>query len=230
MYRQLSSAKTIETIETLRKRIGERFPLSDLEAVCRELCLLGKDSEQRAERIEKPNILVRVSVSLVIVAMVAVLAYSMSVFDTSLGGNNVGELAQIMNALLNDIVLVGAAILFLVTVESRIKRARILTSLYELRSIAHVIDMHQLTKDPSVLLQKIIQTSSSPKREMSHYELTRYLDYCSEMLSLVGKLAALYSDKTRDPVVLATVNEIESLTAGLNRKIWQKMMMLQKVI
>ena len=34
---------------------------------------------------------------------------------------------------------------------------------------------------------------------MSEFELMRYLDYCSEMLSLTGKLAALYMQNMRDP-------------------------------
>jgi hypothetical protein len=56
--------------------------------------------------------------------------------------------------------------------------------------------------------------------------LGRYLDYCSEMLSLVGKLAALYVQKFDDPVALAAVNEVEDLTTGLSRKIWQKIMII----
>ncbi len=57
---------------------------------------------------------------------------------------------------------------------------------------------------------------------MTQFELTRYLDYCAEMLALIGKLAALYADRVRDSVVIASVNDIENLTAGLGRKIWQK--------
>ena len=62
----------------------------------------------------------------------------------------------------------------------------------------------------------------SPDRTMTQFELTRYLDYCAEMLSLIGKLAALYADRVRDSVVIASVNDVENLTAGLGRKIWQK--------
>lgn len=61
---------------------------------------------------------------------------------------------------------------------------------------------------------------------MSDFELSRYLDYCSELLSLTGKVAALYVQDFQDPVVLAAVNEIEELTTGLSRKIWQKLMVL----
>lgn len=49
-----------------------------------------------------------------------------------------------------------------------------------------------------------------------------YLDYCSEMLSLVGKTAALYAENNDDQVVLQTVEGIEELTMNLSQKIWQK--------
>jgi hypothetical protein len=61
---------------------------------------------------------------------------------------------------------------------------------------------------------------------MSPFELTRYLDYCSEMLSLTSKLAALYAQNLPDPVVIDAVNEIESLTTNLSQKIWQKITIL----
>ena len=46
------------------------------------------------------------------------------------------------------------------------------------------------------------------------------------MLSLIGKLAALYVQKFDDPVALAAVNEVEDLTTSLSRKIWQKIMII----
>jgi hypothetical protein len=61
---------------------------------------------------------------------------------------------------------------------------------------------------------------------MSRFELSRYLDYCSEMLSITGKIAALYIQDFDDDGALAAVNEVESLTTGLSRKIWQKLMIL----
>jgi len=101
-----------------------------------------------------------------------------------------------------------------------------LAALHELRSLAHVVDMHQLTKDPDRFRPDVVLTASSPARQMSQFELSRYLDYCSEMLSLIGKIAALYAQDFDDPSVLAAVNEIESLTTGLSRKIWQKLMIV----
>jgi hypothetical protein len=86
--------------------------------------------------------------------------------------------------------------------------------------------MHQLTKDPEQRLTRPPPTAASPVRTMTRVELGRYLDYCSEMLSVTSKIAALFVERFDDPVTLAAVNEIESLTAGLSRKIWQKISML----
>jgi hypothetical protein len=95
--------------------------------------------------------------------------------------------------------------------------------------MAHIIDMHQLTKDPEPLVFPIGATASSPSRTLTRAELGRYLDYCSEMLAVVGKLAAVHAERLQDPVVLDTVNEIESLTSGLSMKIWQKLLILAQL-
>ena len=63
---------------------------------------------------------------------------------------------------------------------------------------------------------------------MTPFELTRYLDYCSEMLSLTSKLAAVYAQNLPDPVVIDAVNEVESLTTNLSQKIWQKITILDE--
>ena len=101
-------------------------------------------------------------------------------------------------------------------------------AIHELRALAHIIDMHQLTKDPHVITNPGGQTKSSPKRTMTDFELSRYLDYCSEMLSLIGKVAALYVQRFDDPVALSAVDQIEDLTTGLSRKIWQKIMIINQ--
>lgn len=54
---------------------------------------------------------------------------------------------------LNIVILTAVAIFTLTRVEERLKRSLALDDLHELRSIAHVIDMHQLTKDPTALLR-----------------------------------------------------------------------------
>lgn len=110
--------------------------------------------------------------------------------------------------------------------EDRIKRRAILKAMHELRSLAHIIDMHQLTKDPHMVLPGYQPPPGSTWRPMTAFELARYLDYCSEMLALVGKVAALYAQWVNDAVVLSAVDEIETLTNGLSRKMWQKISLI----
>ena len=124
-------------------------------------------------------------------------------------------------------MLLVIGIYFMVSLETRFKRRIALKALYRLRSIIHIVDMHQLTKDPEFADAPAgTATTSSPKRGFTRFELVRYLDYCSEMLSLSSKVAALYVQHLNDAVVLEAVNDIEPLAASLTHKIWQKIMIL----
>jgi hypothetical protein len=83
-----------------------------------------------------------------------------------------------------------------------------------------------LTKDPEWIMGRGQPTAVLPPRRMSRFEVSRYLDYCREMLSTTGKIAALYIQEFDDNVALVAVNEVENLTTGLSRKIWQKLMIV----
>lgn len=226
MYRCLNSEKILNTISTLSRRISERFPGSGLNRVCEELLTIAGESQTRIAWIGKPHRALRILIGALVVLMVGVLVLVLGLASWPRNGFDLVVLVQASEAGLNVFILVSAAILFMVTAETRIKRRRALKAIHELRALAHVIDMHQLTKDPERLLARRLETPSSPKQNLTASELGRYLDYCSEMLSLIGKLAALYVQKFDDPVALNAVNEVEDLTTGLSRKIWQKIMII----
>ena len=213
-YLALDAAEIVRTIERLQSRIEERFPSSGLGQVCGQLLEISQKARERADWIARPILAVRIATIVLSVVIVAGLILMVTRLRPP-GPFELGQFIQVLEAGINDVVLVGAAIFFLTTLESRIKRRRALRALRELRSIAHIIDMHQLTKDP--------ERTQPAKREMSAADLARYLDYCSEMLSLTGKVAALYVQNFEDSVALQAVNEIEDLTTGLARKIWQKL-------
>jgi hypothetical protein len=128
------------------------------------------------------------------------------------------------------VVLTGGTLLFMITIEQRLKRRRALAALHELRAILHVIDMHQLTKDPTASVSVGGKTPSSPVRTLTPYDLSRYLDYCAEMMSLTSKVAVLFAQSLPDPVVTDAVSDIERIASGMAQKIWQKIMMLDPVI
>jgi hypothetical protein len=222
MYRRISPDETQATLDALRRRIYERFPASSLGRVCEELLSVAQATTARVERIARPYYGLRIAAAAIIVASLGALIYSVSQLNLSLAGLKFGELMQATDASLNNVVFIGAALFFVITFETRLKRTRVLQALNELRSIAHVIDMHQLTKDPMIHGVESIATQSSPVRDLTDYELARYLDYCSEMLALTGKVAALYAQASSDGTVISAVNELEVLTTGLSVKIWNK--------
>ena len=226
----------VNTVELLSKRIEERFPDAGLKDVCTNVLKLAKNMESRAVWIGKPVVWLRLVTWLVIAAII-VLSVGPFVWallnqaDESMKSLRLSDIIQLMEAGINDVLLIGAAIFFLLTTEIRYKRKRALEALHEIRSIAHVIDMHQLTKDPHRILngEQYRNTSLSPKMEMTRFELHRYLDYCSEMLALLGKIAAVYVQEFDDGVALASAAEIETLTTGLSSKIWRKIGILSVV-
>jgi len=227
-FRSLDAQKVIETIAALERRIGERFPSTGLRRVCSELLSIAQESSQRAHAIGQTNTPLRVLVFVFLLGSLWVLGWIASLIDfTRTTADSVYSVLQGIEAAANLAVLMGAALFFLFRIEEHVKRRRALRALHELRSIVHVIDMHQLTKDPSGSVSIGGSTPSSPSRTLTRFELNRYLDYCSEMLSLTSKVAVLYAQSFPDTEVTDAVSDIERIAAGLSQKIWQKIMILQ---
>lgn len=224
-YRTLDADRIVATLVKLHSRINERFPNSGLAKVCDGLTDVARLTKERAARITQPNYLLRFGSIAVITLGVAAVAYLATVIEYKHSSDNLFGVVQGFEALINVLVASGIAIFFLSTIESRWKRHQALEHLHELRTIVHVIDMHQLTKDPSS--KKGSRTQSSPDRSMTAYELQRYLDYCSEMLSLCAKLATLYAQSSRDSMVISAVTELEQVSSNLSHKIWQKITLIK---
>jgi hypothetical protein len=218
-YTQLDEAQIIRTIEELRDRIGSRFPEAGLRNVCDQFLGVSKEVAQTEAYLRRPNWPMRALGIAAILALTILLVAIVVLAIRRPAEMSIGEVIQTIEAAVNDIVFFGIAVFFVMSIETRVKRRRALAMLHELRSLAHIVDMHQLTKDPALL---------ASNAEMSPAELGRYLDYCSDILSLISKVGALLVQHFDDGVVLAAVNEIETLTNGLSRKIWQKITILER--
>lgn len=220
-YRQLESNEIVRTIDELHMRISQRFPKSDLAAVCEELLVVAKETESKAHAVNASNYPLRAIIFALIAAAAGLIYFLIRAIQLRTGDVDLINLLQGLEAGTNLIIFISVAIFFLFSLESRMARTRALNDLNELRSIVHVIDMHQFSKDPSELL------SSDSTEGMTRTDLTRYLGFCSVMLSLGAKLAALYAQKLPDEVVIDAASDLQNVAGGLSLKIWQKISILE---
>jgi hypothetical protein len=177
-YRSIDADNVVATIERLRRRIEERFPARGLAAVCAELRDVALKDIQRVRRLQRPYRFIRIGVGAIVLLLAASLFYLfrevklpdlLNLFAPEPGQGAMLNLVQGLDSAVNVLILFGVFLFFLLRHEEREKRRLALADLYELRSIAHVIDMHQLTKDPVAMLSGHARTASSPKDQMTAF-------------------------------------------------------------
>ena len=229
MFLQLDAARILATTEQLRDRIRERFPDANLAKVADELVQVARTHAGRSKAIQRRSLWPRVAGVLALLLGLTFLVVAVQSVHPEVGDRwKLTDVIQAIESSLGALVFLGAGFVSIWSLDVRSRRRRCLDALHEMRAMAHIVDMHQLTKDPERALHAGTSTPSSPTRQFDREQLARYLDYCSEMLSLVGKVAALYVQGFPDPVALAAVDDIEDLTGSLSRKIWQKIVLLEQ--
>jgi hypothetical protein len=193
------------------------------------LLQVAQQAVKRSQWMQRPNIPLRVGIGVLVFIIPSLFLLLIS----TLKEFRVTELSNFLQELdsgISSMVFIGAAIVFLVSWERRMKRSRALEAIHELRALAHILDMHQLTKDPESHLKDSRPDALPPgERRLTPFQLSRYLDYCVDTLALISKIGALYSENFQDPVLLEAVDDLEDLTSGLSQKIWQKIMLLERV-
>jgi hypothetical protein len=229
-YRRLDHARITQTAEELHARIISRFPEANLARLCEQLLAVSRETAGCVAALEAPIWPLRIGVAIAVLALVTVFAAVAGLTLTAAPrAMSISDLVQTIEAGVNDVVFFGIAVFFLMGIETRVKRRRALRIIHELRSLAHIVDMHQLTKDPERLAMRSAgSTTSGAATWTSGADLGKYLDFCSELLSVISKIAALFPQHFNDGIVLAAVNEIEGLTTALSGKIWQKITILDR--
>ncbi len=230
MYRSLDADLIVQTCRATQGRIAEQFANSGLSKVAAEILTVSEQAAGLAAWLARPHLPLRALAGIGIVTIIAiVISVAMNV-KVQMTFSSIGEFLQGLDAAINEVVFIGIAAFFFVTLETRLKRRRALDAIRELRALAHIIDMHQLTKDPERITGLPAVDTGTIRRPQNPAELIRYLDNCSDLLALISKISALYVQDFDDPVTLAAVNEIENLTNGLSRKIWQKIMIFDRIL
>ncbi len=225
-FRSLDPAKILTTTERLERRIVERFPDRGLAQVAREVVALAAKVTAEVNELAPPIWGLRLSVGAVVIAGAGIFLWVGSIIPLNQVGRDAIGSVEGVEAAINTLLLAVLGLIALGRLEARVKGRRVALGLHELRAVIHVIDMHQLTKDPVTLSPDFQPTETSPDRGLTATEMSRYLDYCSELLAITGKLAALYAQAVPDEGVARAVNDIELLGSSLARKIWQKITLI----
>ena len=230
MYRSLKAELIVATCREAQARVAERFANSGLSKVAAEILTVSEHAADLAAWLAKPHLPLRALAGLGIVSILLIVVSVALHIKVQMTFSSIAEFLQGLDAAINEVVFIGIAAFFFLTLEVRLKRRRALRAIHELRALAHIIDMHQITKDPERISGAPAASTSDAKRPQNPAELIRYLDNCSDLLALISKIAALYVQNFNDPVTLAAVNEVENLTNGLSRKIWQKIMIFDRIL
>jgi hypothetical protein len=230
VYRSLDPVKIVTTCQESRDSISRRFPESGLSQLAAELVSVSEQAAGLSAWVSRPHLPLRAFAGLVILAVFVIVIEVLLNLRVQPTFTSIAEFLQGSEAAINEVVLLGVAVFFFSTLETRLKRRRVLKGIHVLRSLAHIIDMHQITKDPERIVDPRPSSETAATWRQNPNELIRYLDYCSDQLALISKIAALYVQKFDDPVAMSAVNDVEDLTNGLSRKIWQKIMIFDRIL
>jgi hypothetical protein len=194
--RQLRADKLVETVEKIRAQIARRFPDSGLVSVAAEVQQITREAIARAEAIRRPNYWMRAGIGLlVVIAVGGIVTYA----QTRTGETSFWQtILRFLDEAKGSAAILTAAAIFLVTLETRMKRKRALRAVHELRAMAHLIDMHQLTKDPDRLDDpaRPVMVAEQP---LDAAGMGRYLHFCTELLAITSKIGQLYVQDFPDP-------------------------------
>jgi hypothetical protein len=228
---QLAALHVGHTVDHLERRIRARFGDRGLTRAALDLRRLVDEvesvTEQSNVRLRRTTLIARTTSVTIVVATVVLLTFSLrnAIRD---GLERSEDWVPLIESVINDLVFSSIAMLFLWAFPERRERRTLLRLLHRLRSLAHVIDMHQLSKDPEQVSPGYTRTSESVTHGLDADQLHHYLDYCSEMLSLTAKTAALCAEHSTDEVILNTISTLETMTTELSNKIWQKISLLPR--
>jgi hypothetical protein len=222
MNRTFREDRLVETAERLSQRITERFPQSGLAEVAVAVVEVTRESVVRAEKISRPNLWLRAG--LVLIGLLAIAGLVTELWAE--GGERAAKrLEDFLRNTQGAVVVLGGAALFLITLEVRLKRRRALQAVHELRGMAHIIDMHQLAKEPD----RMGPSGAHGYPPFSADAMIRYLNFCTELLALVSKVGQLYVQDFFDAPSQAAVDQLENMVTALSGKIWQKIMILDRI-
>lgn len=213
----LSAGQVRATVIALRERIAARFPDHHLIRVADQLAAMveqvGQHTQDKHLRVARATLAARTVAAAALLLAVCVLVLALSEVLTQRPGD-VATWIPLVESVINTMVFIAIAFLFLWAFPERRERKGLLALLHQLRSVAHVLDLHHLELEQD--------------RAMPPAQLYAYLGFCTELFSLIATCGALCAERSSDSTVLQTVSDVETLTTQLSGTVFAKMELLAR--
>ena len=213
----------VDSIKILSFRIHDRFPKSSLKEHAFNFVQFSKDFDVKLDDSKKWSKLFMIWKGILILITSIFSVVLLYLLIVGLHVSTLHDKLPVFDACFNMSFIFFGSFYFLFTVDRWYSRKKISELLIELKNYIHVADMHQINKDPNHFHDEYIRAENSPIKNLTKFELKRYLDYTQEFISLSSKLSCLILDKFKDDQeIISRVNEVELLCNGISSKIWQK--------
>ncbi len=117
MFRSLDAEKIIRTLETLSKRVNERFPRSGLADLSVELTQVAMRSTAQIASIARPNIGIRVLAGAVLLVGLAVLGWLALAASQLEASTELTNVMQGLDSTMSLLIVFGGGAFYLSTLE-----------------------------------------------------------------------------------------------------------------
>ncbi len=211
--RHLDPEKLIETSADLERWVTKEFHEAHLAVVAREVHAFAQEAVAKAEKIRQPIWPLRLGIWTVVVLAALGAVHGVVTHETA-------DVLKFLDTTKGAAVYLSVFGAIFVGLEIRWKRHRALKAVAEIRALAHIVDMHQLAKDPPI---------ESFRQSGQQVKIEEYLHACTALLALLSKVAQFYVENFPDPVATSAVNDFEMITTGLSNKIWMKILSTKRV-
>jgi hypothetical protein len=211
--RNLDPGRLITTSAHLAEWIDKAFAPSHLVQVARNISRLTQEAVVKAQKIREPIWPLRIGVWIAVLLFVIGAVYQVAT-------HHIDEILKFLDDTKGAALYLAGFALAFFTIEVRLKRRRALEAISELRAVAHIVDMHQLAKDPAI--EEFREGGRTEKMES-------YLHACTALLALLSKLGQMYVEHFPDTVATKAANDFEMISTGLSNKIWMKILSMKEL-
>lgn len=216
MQTKLRAEDIQEMLEKQKVQLYKDFPTSTLNNTCESMLTISREINRTIKEVNKRNYIVTGLLCILSVLIFSSITYTWKKLNITFTEINVSDFVQMFDASFSFLILLGSGALFLISYQSKARKKKLTRAISKLTGLAHVIEAHQLSKDPH----------SHPFQDDE--QLIKYLGHCSDLLALTSKIGFLYVQAFDDPETQAVESGLENLISGISRKVWQKIMIIQK--